>query len=64
VVLSVASDWPGRLKFDARQGQMIFLLSSRAHLSSYPMSTGGPYPGEIVQLGHDADHSPKYPYGM
>jgi hypothetical protein len=29
-----------------------------AHPASYPMGTGGPFPGGIARPGHDADHSP------
>jgi hypothetical protein len=30
---------------------------SGAHPASYPMGTGGPFPGGKAQLGRDADHS-------
>jgi hypothetical protein len=29
-----------------------------AHPASYPMGTGGPFPGAKARLGKDADHSP------
>jgi hypothetical protein len=32
--------------------------SSGAHPASYPMGTGGPFPGGKVRPGRDADHSP------
>jgi hypothetical protein len=32
--------------------------SSGAHPVSYPMGTGGPFPGGKARLGRDADHSP------
>jgi hypothetical protein len=32
--------------------------SSGAHPASYPMGTGGPFPGGKAWLGCDADHSP------
>jgi hypothetical protein len=28
-----------------------------AHLASYPMGTGGPFPGGKARPGRDADHS-------
>jgi hypothetical protein len=31
---------------------------SGAHPASYPMGTGGPFPGGKVRPGRDADHSP------
>jgi hypothetical protein len=31
---------------------------SGAHPVSYPMGTGGSFPGGKAQLGRDADHSP------
>jgi hypothetical protein len=31
---------------------------SGAHPASYPMGTGGSFPGGKARLGHDADHSP------
>jgi hypothetical protein len=31
---------------------------SGAHPTSYPMGTGGPFPGGKVRPGRDADHSP------
>jgi hypothetical protein len=31
---------------------------SGAHPASYPMGTGGPFPGDKVRPGRDADHSP------
>jgi hypothetical protein len=33
-------------------------LSSEDHPASYPMGTGGPFPGHKALLGRDADHSP------
>jgi hypothetical protein len=39
-------------------GQRIFLLASWAHPASYPMGTGGPFPGGKARPGRDADHSP------
>jgi hypothetical protein len=32
---------------------------SGAHPASYPMGTGGPFPGGKARLGRDADHSPQ-----
>jgi hypothetical protein len=32
--------------------------SSEAHPASYPMGTGGPFPGGKALPGRDADHSP------
>jgi hypothetical protein len=32
-------------------------ISFGAHPASYPMGTGGSFPGSKVQLGRDADHS-------
>jgi hypothetical protein len=32
--------------------------SSGAHPASYPMGTGGPFPGGKARQGRDADHSP------
>jgi hypothetical protein len=43
---------------------------SGAHPASYPMGTGGPFPGGEVRPGRDADHSPpssakvKYEYEL
>jgi hypothetical protein len=31
---------------------------SGAHLTSYPMGMGGPFPDGKVQPGHDTEHSP------
>jgi hypothetical protein len=31
---------------------------SEAHPASYPMGTGGPFPGVKARPGRDADHSP------
>jgi hypothetical protein len=31
---------------------------SEAHLASYPVGTGGPFPGGKARPGHDADHPP------
>jgi hypothetical protein len=31
---------------------------SGAHSASYPMGTGGPFPGGKARPGRDADHSP------
>jgi hypothetical protein len=31
---------------------------SGAHLASYPVGTGGPFPGGKARPGRDADHSP------
>jgi hypothetical protein len=31
---------------------------SGAHPASYPMGTGGPFPGAIARPERDADHSP------
>jgi hypothetical protein len=31
---------------------------SEAHPASYPMCTGGPFPGGKARSGRDADHSP------
>jgi hypothetical protein len=31
---------------------------SGAHPASYPMGTGGPFPGGKARPGRDADHSP------
>jgi hypothetical protein len=31
---------------------------SGAHPASYPVGTGGPFPGGKARLGCDADHSP------
>jgi hypothetical protein len=31
---------------------------SEAHPASYPMGTGGPFPGCKARSGRDADHSP------
>jgi hypothetical protein len=45
-------------------GQRIFLpapcvqIGSGAHPASYPMGTGGPFPGGKARPGRDADHSP------
>jgi hypothetical protein len=50
--------------FLPRQGQMIFLPSSDVqtgsggHSASYPLGTGGPFPGGKARPGRDADHSP------
>jgi hypothetical protein len=35
-----------------------FQTGSGAHPASYPIGTGGPFPGGNVRLGRDADHSP------
>jgi hypothetical protein len=53
----------GQSRFDPRQRQRIFLLApvsrpTLGHLASYPMATGGPFPGGKARLEHDADHSP------
>jgi hypothetical protein len=32
-------------------------MGSEAHPASYPMSTGGPFPGGKARPGRDADHS-------
>jgi hypothetical protein len=34
-----------------------FQTSSGAHSGSYPMGTGGPFPGGKARPGRDADHS-------
>jgi hypothetical protein len=52
----------GRPGFDSRQGQDLSLLHSvqtgpEAHPASYPMGTGGSFPG-VKQQGREADHSP------
>jgi hypothetical protein len=49
-MLSQYSDWAGRLGFDSRQGQKFALrhivqIGSGAHPASYPMGTGGFFPG-------------------
>jgi hypothetical protein len=31
---------------------------SEAHPASYPMGTGGPFPGTKARPGREADHSP------
>jgi hypothetical protein len=33
---------------------------SGAHPASFPMGTGGPFPGGKARPGRDADHSPPY----
>jgi hypothetical protein len=33
-------------------------IGSEAHPASYPMGTGGPFPGGKARPGRDADHSP------
>jgi hypothetical protein len=46
---------------DSRQMQRIFPLASvsrPAHPASYPVDTGGPYPGCKSRPARDADHSP------
>jgi hypothetical protein len=35
-----------------------FQTGSGAHPASYPMGTGGPFPGGKARPGRDADHSP------
>jgi len=35
-----------------------FSVVSGAHPASYPMGTGGPFPGGKARPGRDADHSP------
>jgi hypothetical protein len=55
----------GRQGFDPRQRRKDFPLacvqtSSGAHPASYPMCTGGPFPGGKARLGRDADHSPPF----
>jgi hypothetical protein len=55
----------GRPELDARQRQRIFPLSSilfvhtssEAHPASYPMGTGGSFPGGKARPGRDADQS-------
>jgi hypothetical protein len=54
----------GRPWFDPRQRQIIFPLASVAHPASYPMGTGGPFPGGIARQGHDTDHSPPSSAGV
>jgi hypothetical protein len=50
--------------FNPRRGQRIFLPSPcvqtgcGAHLASYPVGTGGPFPGGKAWPGRDADHLP------
>jgi hypothetical protein len=34
--------------------------SSGAHTASYPIGTGGPFPGDKARPGRDADHSPAF----
>jgi hypothetical protein len=38
--------------------------SSGAHPASYPVGTGGPFPGGKARLGRDADHSPPSSSGV
>jgi hypothetical protein len=33
---------------------------SGAHSASYPVGTGGPFPGGKARPGRDADHSPPF----
>jgi hypothetical protein len=53
-----------RSGFDPRQRQRIFSsilciqTSSEADPASYPMDTGGPFPGGKARPGRDDDHSP------
>jgi hypothetical protein len=56
----------GRPWFDFLQGQGLFSLhhccvqtGSGAHPASYPMATGGSFPG-LKRLGREADRSPQY----
>jgi hypothetical protein len=57
-------DWTiGVLGFDSRRGAWNFSLhhcvqnGSGAHPASYPMDTGGSFPG-VKRPGREADHSP------
>jgi hypothetical protein len=61
----VATGWTtGRPRVDPRQRRKDFSCSfcvqtgSEAHPASYPMGTGGPFPGAKGRPGRDADHSP------
>jgi hypothetical protein len=54
----------GRSRFDHQQRPKNFFSSlcvqngSEANPASYPMGTGGPFPGGKTGPGRDADHSP------
>jgi hypothetical protein len=41
-----------------RSSSLCVQTSSEAHPVSYPMSSGGPFPGSKARPGRDADHSP------
>jgi hypothetical protein len=53
----------GRSRFDPRRAEDFSSspcaqTGSGAHPSSYPMVTGGSFPGGKARPGRDADHSP------
>jgi hypothetical protein len=55
-------DWAIVVQSPARAKDFSSILcvhtGSGAHPTSYPMGTGGPFPGGKAQSGRDADHSP------
>jgi hypothetical protein len=46
----------GVLGFDSRQELGIFLFTTGTHPASYPVGTGGSFPG-VKRSGRKADHS-------
>jgi hypothetical protein len=54
----------GRSRFDPQQRRKDFSSNicvqtgSGAHPASYPMGTGGPFPGTKARPGRDAENSP------
>jgi hypothetical protein len=55
-------DWEIRVRSPAGAKDFCSILSvqtgSGAHPASYPMGTGGPFPGGKARSGRDADHTP------
>jgi hypothetical protein len=43
---------------DRGRGFFCVQTGSEAHPASYPVGTGGPFPGDKARPGRDADHSP------
>jgi hypothetical protein len=60
--VSMTMDWTTRVRPSTRAKDSSFSLcvqtGSGDHPASYPMGTGGPFPGGKARPGRDADHSP------
>jgi hypothetical protein len=60
--VSLTTDWTTGVRSPTEAEDFSFSLyvqtGSGAHPASYPMGTGGPFPGGKAWPGRDADHSP------